>query len=91
VAKFTCQNCGQPIELYGATYAGPVYQHSDPQDDKNCNAPQSAARDLPDPYLYLAGVKSHLADHRPMDEGDIEAWDICDHIQSRVFQEARRG
>lgn len=40
MAKSTCKNCGKPIEMDGATLAGPLYKHSDPEDDKNCNAPE---------------------------------------------------
>jgi hypothetical protein len=34
-----------------------------------------------DLYLYLANVKMHLADHSPMDQGDMHAWCIADAIQ----------
>jgi hypothetical protein len=37
-----------------------------------------------DPYLYLAMVKSHLADHHPLTFGDAEAWEICDRLQEEV-------
>ena len=39
---------------------------------------------VPDPYLFLMMVKQHLADHQPMDQGDIEAWEICDRLQIEV-------
>lgn len=35
-----CKHCGKPIELDGATYAGPRYKHSNPDDDKQCDAPE---------------------------------------------------
>jgi hypothetical protein len=41
------------------------------------------ARDL-DPYLYLASVKSRLADHQPMTLGDAWAWELCDKRQQEV-------
>lgn len=31
-----------------------------------------------DPLLYLASVKTHLANHKPMTEGDKEAYNMCD-------------
>ena len=34
-----------------------------------------------DAYLYLASVKSHLTDHKPMTLGDEAAWAICDWLQ----------
>ena len=34
-----------------------------------------------DGFLYLGSVKLHLADHKPMTEGDEEAWRICDWLQ----------
>lgn len=34
-----------------------------------------------DLYLYLANVKTHLANHSPMDRGDENAWLIADMIQ----------
>lgn len=39
---------------------------------------------ISDPYLYLANVKAHLADHRPMTEGDEDAWGIVDAMQVRI-------
>jgi len=38
-----------------------------------------------DPYLYLASVKAHLADHFPMTQGDADAWHLCDRIQMEVL------
>ena len=38
-----------------------------------------AALDL---YLYLASVKTHLADNRPMDDADEAAWGLIDMIQN---------
>jgi hypothetical protein len=39
---------------------------------------------LPDPYLLLATIKQHLADHQPMSWGDELAWAICDELQKGV-------
>ncbi len=35
-----------------------------------------------DLYLYLAKVKTHLANHRPMNEDDEAAWWLIDIIQN---------
>jgi hypothetical protein len=43
-----------------------------------------------DPYLILADVKAHLADHQPLTNGDAEAWRICDCCQRIVSDEERR-
>lgn len=39
-----------------------------------------------DPALYLADVKTHLA-NKPMTAADEEAWNICDCLQVIVFDE----
>lgn len=43
MAELICKHCGKPIELHGATFAGPIYKHCDPDDDKNCPAPEPEA------------------------------------------------
>jgi hypothetical protein len=39
----------------------------------------------PDGYLLLATIKQHLADHHPMELGDMQAWEICDRKQQEVL------
>lgn len=40
-----------------------------------------------DAFLFLAQVKTHLANHNPMTAGDAEAWELCDQAQIKVFIE----
>jgi hypothetical protein len=35
-----------------------------------------------DLYLYLGDVKTHLANHKPMDDADEAAWWLIDIIQN---------
>lgn len=39
---------------------------------------------LPDPYLLLGTAKQHLADHNPMELGDMQAWEVCHQLQMEV-------
>jgi hypothetical protein len=38
-----------------------------------------------DPYLYLANVKAHLADHKPMTQGDEDAWWLASGAQDKII------
>lgn len=38
-----------------------------------------------DPYLYLANIKAHLADHKPMTSDDESAWLICHALQEEIM------
>lgn len=35
-----------------------------------------------DGFMYLAAVKTHLANHQPMTDGDQDAWKLCDYAQT---------
>ena len=45
----------------------------------------SELRDEFDAYLYMADVLTHLANHKPITEGDAAAWEICEAAQKRVW------
>jgi hypothetical protein len=46
-----------------------------------------------DPYLFLAEVKTRIANHYPLTYGDAEAWIICNRSQDMIETEhlARRA
>lgn len=44
------------------------------------------------PSMYLADVKTHLANHKPMEKGDENAWVLIDFAQALCFlQEEEEG